>query len=114
MRPPSKKRKTTATEEISFDPSAREEYLTGFHKRKLARIKHAQEENAKKEREERIRARAEVCGSPVSGADACSMRGGVVTDARIVKEGDACETYANRTQRSGSSAKKTSNTTSAK
>jgi ribosomal RNA-processing protein 17 len=60
MPPPSKKRKTTATEEISFDPSAREEYLTGFHKRKLARIKHAQEENAKKEREEKIRARAEI------------------------------------------------------
>lgn len=61
MAPPSKKRKTTATEEISFDPAARAEYLTGFHKRKLARIKHAQEENAKKEREEKIRARAEVC-----------------------------------------------------
>jgi ribosomal RNA-processing protein 17 len=62
MPPASKKRKTasTAPAEITFDFAAREEYLTGFHKRKLARIKHAQEENAKKEKEERLRMRAEV------------------------------------------------------
>jgi hypothetical protein len=65
MRPPSKKRKATATEEVSFDPSAREEYLTGFHKRKVARIKHAQEDAAKQAREEKIRARAEVRDSIV-------------------------------------------------
>ncbi|KAF2749644.1 hypothetical protein M011DRAFT_456429 [Sporormia fimetaria CBS 119925] len=60
--PPSKKRKisTTAPAEITFDFAAREEYLTGFHKRKLARIKHAQEEAAKKEKEERLRMRAEL------------------------------------------------------
>jgi hypothetical protein len=46
MAPPSKKRKITVTapEKIEFDPSAREEYLTGFHKRKVARQKFAQEE----------------------------------------------------------------------
>jgi len=62
MAPPSKKRKTSSTApvEIPFDPAAREEYLTGFHKRKLARIKLAQEENAKKEHAEKLRARAEV------------------------------------------------------
>lgn len=56
--PPRKRRKTTsATEEITFDFNAREDYLTGFHKRKLQRIKHAKEEATKKEREERITAR---------------------------------------------------------
>lgn len=44
-------------EEIQFDASAREDYLTGFHKRKLQRIKNAKEETTKKEREERIQAR---------------------------------------------------------
>lgn len=60
--PPSKKRKksTPAIEEITFDFNARENYLTGFHKRKLQRIKHAQEEAAKKDREERIVARKTV------------------------------------------------------
>lgn len=58
--PPKRRKKTPAIEEISFDFSAREDYLTGFHKRKLQRIKHAQEEAAKKEREERIIARKRV------------------------------------------------------
>jgi hypothetical protein len=64
MAPPpvSKKRKLAgpAAEKIEFDFSAREEYLTGFHKRKVARMKHAQEENAKKEKEEKLRFRREV------------------------------------------------------
>jgi ribosomal RNA-processing protein 17 len=62
MPAPSKKRKIAVTvpEKIEFDFSAREEYLTGFHKRKLARIKHAQEENAKREKEEKLRLRREV------------------------------------------------------
>ena len=65
MAPPSKKRKiskikTAAVAEITFDPAAREEYLTGFHKRKLQRIKHAQEENAKKAHEEKLRFRREL------------------------------------------------------
>ncbi|KAH7391767.1 nucleolar protein 12-domain-containing protein [Pyrenochaeta sp. MPI-SDFR-AT-0127] len=62
MAPPSKKRKITVTapENISFDPAAREEYLTGFHKRKVARIKLAQEENAKREKEEKLRFRREL------------------------------------------------------
>ncbi|KAG6003873.1 hypothetical protein E4U21_001621 [Claviceps maximensis] len=59
--PPSKKRKTTSTiEEISFDDGAREEYLTGFHKRKLQRIKHAQEEAAKRAREEKLESRKQI------------------------------------------------------
>ena len=53
-----KKRKSTSgIEEISFDFNAREDYLTGFHKRKLLRIKNAKEETAKKNREERLTAR---------------------------------------------------------
>lgn len=60
MVPPTKRRKISAVEEITFDPAAREEFLTGFHKRKLARVKHAQEEAAKKEREERVKQRREM------------------------------------------------------
>ncbi len=56
--PPRKKRKISSTiEEIAFNSSAREEYLSGFHKRKLQRIKHAKEEAAKKDREEKLAAR---------------------------------------------------------
>lgn len=63
MGPPNKKRKlaVTAPETIEFNFAAREEYLTGFHKRKLERKKHAQEENAKREKEEKLRLRREVC-----------------------------------------------------
>ncbi|KAF2740429.1 terpenoid cyclases/Protein prenyltransferase [Polyplosphaeria fusca] len=62
MPPPTKKRKTSssAPQEITFDPAAREEYLTGFHKRKQARIKHAQEESARKEKEEKLRLRRDL------------------------------------------------------
>jgi ribosomal RNA-processing protein 17 len=62
MPPPSKKRKLNVVvpEKIDFDPTAREEYLTGFHKRKVARQKHAQEEAAKREKEEKLRFRREV------------------------------------------------------
>jgi ribosomal RNA-processing protein 17 len=58
---PTKKRKAApAIEEISFDNDARHEYLTGFHKRKQQRIKHAQEEAAKKARQEKIEIRKQV------------------------------------------------------
>jgi hypothetical protein len=65
MGPPTKKRKihVTAPEKIEFDPTAREEYLTGFHKRKVARQKFAADEIAKKEKEEKLRFRREVCHS---------------------------------------------------
>lgn len=59
--PPSKKRKTTYNiEEISFDNDARQEFLTGFHKRKQQRIKNAQEEAAKRARQEKIETRKQV------------------------------------------------------
>jgi ribosomal RNA-processing protein 17 len=59
--PPSKKRKNTSTiEEISFDDEARNEYLTGFHKRKQQRIKHAQEEAVKRARIEKLESRKQV------------------------------------------------------
>ncbi|KIW03353.1 uncharacterized protein PV09_05561 [Verruconis gallopava] len=60
MPPPSKRRKTSVVQEVVFDPVARHEYLTGFHKRKLARIKHAQEIALKKEKEEKRRERIEL------------------------------------------------------
>jgi ribosomal RNA-processing protein 17 len=60
--PPLKKRRknTSAIEEINFDFDAREEFLTGFHKRKVERAKRAQAEAAKTAKEERIVARKEV------------------------------------------------------
>ena len=59
MTEPFKKRRRTApgVEEIRFDPSARQDYLTGFHKRKLQRAKHAKDEAEKRDREEKIAAR---------------------------------------------------------
>ena len=61
LQPPRKKRKTThAVEEVTFDKDARTEYLTGFRKRKQARIKQAQEIASKKERQERIEMRKQV------------------------------------------------------
>jgi ribosomal RNA-processing protein 17 len=71
MQPPAKKRRTetAAIEEIKFDTTARQEYLTGFHKRKLQRTKHAQEAAEKKARLERIEERRKVRLSlPVQGA----------------------------------------------
>jgi ribosomal RNA-processing protein 17 len=61
LQPPPKKRKTVhKIEEITFDKDSRTEYLSGFRKRKQARIKQAQEIAAKKEREERIEMRKQV------------------------------------------------------
>lgn len=60
MAPITKKRRYASVEEITFDESAREQYLTGFHKRKQQRIKHAQEIAAKRERDERIVERRQV------------------------------------------------------
>jgi ribosomal RNA-processing protein 17 len=60
--PPSKKRKTEhKIEEISFDFEKRADYLTGFHKRKVARVKMARAEAEKKAREERVGVR----GNPI-------------------------------------------------
>ncbi len=57
---PKKRKRDSKIEEINFDFTQREEYLTGFHKRKVERIKRAQAENAKKEKEEKIQQRKEV------------------------------------------------------
>lgn len=59
--PPRKKRKADfAIEEINFDDSARSDYLTGFHKRKVQRQKQAQEIATEKARQEKIAFRKEV------------------------------------------------------
>lgn len=59
--PQIKKRKFQhAIEEINFDNDARSDYLTGFHKRKVHRIKQAQDEAAKRAREEKIEIRKQV------------------------------------------------------
>jgi ribosomal RNA-processing protein 17 len=61
--PPTNKRRKIEhkIEEISFDNTARADYLTGFHKRKVARAKQAQVEAAKKAKEERVLVRKQVC-----------------------------------------------------
>ncbi|KAI0012839.1 nucleolar protein 12-domain-containing protein [Xylariaceae sp. FL0662B] len=59
--PPPKKRKVQhLVEEIKFDDTARVDYLTGFHKRKLQRAKNAQEQAAKRAREEKIEFRKQM------------------------------------------------------
>ncbi|KAI1824641.1 nucleolar protein 12-domain-containing protein [Xylaria intraflava] len=63
LAPPSKKRKRQqhhAIEEIKFDDAARTEYLTGFHKRKVQRAKHAQEQAAERARQEKIETRKQL------------------------------------------------------
>lgn len=64
MPPPTKRRKTesAAIEEITFDLSARQEYLTGFHKRKLERASHARDLAKKQARVERLEARKQAGG----------------------------------------------------
>lgn len=61
--PPSTRKRKFGVEEISFDNDARSEYLTGFHKRKVQRIKDAQEQAAVRERQEKIVARKQVRNS---------------------------------------------------
>ncbi|KAI1410963.1 nucleolar protein 12-domain-containing protein [Hypoxylon sp. FL1857] len=59
--PPSKKRKVQhSIEEIKFDNDARADYLTGFHKRKLQRIKNAQEQATQRARQEKIEFRKQL------------------------------------------------------
>ena len=61
LNPPSKKRKKTfGVEEVIYDENARADYLSGFHKRKLQRVKHAQEEAAKREKQEKLESRKQV------------------------------------------------------
>lgn len=56
--PPRKKRKAaSAIEEITFNFAEREDYLSGFHKRKVQRQKVAREEALKREKEEKVTAR---------------------------------------------------------
>lgn len=60
MAPATKRRRVDQPEEITFDPSARQEYLTGFHKRKQQRIQNARDTAAKKEKEDKVRERKQV------------------------------------------------------
>ncbi|KAJ5497039.1 Nucleolar protein 12 [Penicillium fimorum] len=58
-----KKRKIVAgpkVEEVNFDDESRHEYLTGFHKRKVQRAKHAQENAMKRYKEEKRDARKKI------------------------------------------------------
>jgi hypothetical protein len=54
--------KKGAKSKLEFDEKARQEYLTGFHKRKLQRIEIAQKKREEEAKEERKRNRREVSG----------------------------------------------------
>lgn len=60
MAPATKRRKLNQLEEITFDPAARQEYLTGFHKRKQERIQNARDAAVKRAREDKIKERRRV------------------------------------------------------
>ena len=62
MAPAAKRRKLEASvvEEVVWDPTARHDYLTGFHKRKLQRAKHAQEAAERRARQDKIAERKRV------------------------------------------------------
>lgn len=80
----SKKRKTEhKIEEISFDDSSRADYLTGFHKRKVARAKLAQAQAVKMARDEKIQMRKQV---------------GIHTKARLEQVSDFTILVAGRTK----------------
>lgn len=49
-----------AVDAISFDPEARQEYLSGFHKRKVQRAEHGRNVAEKRMKEATVQARKEV------------------------------------------------------
>lgn len=55
-----KKQKSHGIEEIKYDPDARKEFLTGFHKRKVERREKAMERQKEMERQERIQERQRI------------------------------------------------------
>jgi len=67
MAPIAKRRKTEQIAELNFDPTARQDYLTGFRKRKLQRISQAQDVAKRREREEKIEGRKQVGIHPRHG-----------------------------------------------
>lgn len=67
MPPNDRKRKihktnAKAVDAISFDPDARQEYLSGFHKRKVQRAEHGKDLAVKRMKEATVQARKEVRG----------------------------------------------------
>lgn len=66
---PKKRKAQPKVEEVNFDPEARHEFLTGFHKRKVQRIKHAQDAAEKRMREEKRQDRKRVFAPFVSQTD---------------------------------------------
>lgn len=61
--PPKRRRIVSAVEEVTYDPVARQEYLSGFRKRKQQRIKQAQQVAKEKERLQKIDDRRSVSGA---------------------------------------------------
>lgn len=83
MPPQNRKRKfektnAKAVDEISFDPEARQEYLSGFHKRKVQRAEHGREMAEKRMKEATVQARKEVRARSVK----CWVVGNKKADAK--------------------------------
>lgn len=77
MAPATKRRKLDAhqVDAITFDPSARQEYLTGFHKRKEARKQNARDTAAKLAKEEKVQQRKQVCSGHLHIHWSCVLSG---------------------------------------
>ncbi|KAL8740985.1 MAG: hypothetical protein Q9190_006359, partial [Brigantiaea leucoxantha] len=80
-------------EEITFDPSSRTEYLTGFHKRKLARKKHAVDVALAREKEERKRERRRMREARKAEVEALNLGFEVGLTTEVVGEGRREEEY---------------------
>ena len=87
MGPAAKRQKTSkyGVDEVKFDTDARHDFLSGFHRRKQARIRHAQEVGKQKERQAKIEERKEVCASGYGYLAARLI--GKVTAPRATEEG---------------------------
>lgn len=100
MAPPPKRRRIAPLkqipQELTFDPSARQEYLSGFSKRKTARKEAAREQAIKRDKEERVKERAQLRAqrkedlkAHVEAVDAeVRKQRGVFEDAESQSEGE--------------------------
>ena len=84
-----KRKRYNQPEEITFNFDARQDYLTGFHKRKLDRIKHAQDVAAKKEKQSKLDMRRQVSGGTIVSLDQITdlwtAKGGTKSGTRAIR-----------------------------
>ncbi|TKA74395.1 hypothetical protein B0A55_04520 [Friedmanniomyces simplex] len=90
MGPLTKKRRLDSQQpnELTFDPTARQEYLTGFHKRKVARKENARETAIKREKEERVVQRKQVIFNTLGRSSEGRLTGSAVKQPEEVGQED--------------------------